>query len=523
MANKTIDMEQAFATMPELPENFESNVIYRLPRIPIFYKRNGKIARCICGKCGMEYDTKEVPVRNYPARCPMCGNDGTWEWSKVTRPQYGQEDVTLVQCTSDKNIVLRIFRVSYKYQQWYKADITVKEKRRYFLHIGEVYKFYNNRVYRREIHTWGDEWGRAHDHESVNIQNLYPGWKNQLEKSKFKYCDPVEITGAMETYFHRGDALIAYANNPAIEMYAKARMKYIVSHLLSKEGKTKLINRRAKTLYGQLRIKDKQALNRLIKEEGYIDMLRILQKEKKLNIRYTDEQVDFMLRRMKDYKGEQKLNWVLEHMTIQKLINRIEKYKEQGDYPRESQAFSAYYDYLEMRDELGYDMTNEVYLYPKNLKQKHDQMVKERNERRDQLHGEKMCRKYPDISNRYKKLLKKYGMQFDGYVIRPARSAAEIVDEGRELHHCVGGENYLRKHNKGETTILFLRKAITEDVPYYTIEIRDTEIIQWYGIKDSKPDKEIIGPWLDTYVSYLRNAKEIKADVENRMLLLAAG
>ena len=45
--------------------------------------------------------------------------------------------------------------------------------------------------------------------------------------------------------------------------------------------------------------------------------------------------------------------------------------------------------------------------------------------------------KFPQIHNSYRKLRSRYLYEDDEYLIRPARSAAEIVEEGRTLHHCV--------------------------------------------------------------------------------------
>ena len=79
--------------------------------------------------------------------------------------------------------------------------------------------------------------------------------------------------------------------------------------------------------------------------------------------------------------------------------------------------------------------------------------------------------------------------------------------EGRKQHHCVGRETYLEKHNQGKTFILLLRKMENLDVPYYTIEIRRNEILQWYGKFDKKPDKEKIEKWLEEYKRHLKKKK----------------
>ena len=110
-----------------------------------------------------------------------------------------------------------------------------------------------------------------------------------------------------------------------------------------------------------------------------------------------------------------------------------------------------------MSEELGYDMTNEVFIHPKDLDEKHQEMVKENNARKDEMTIKKKNKEFANIAKRYESLCKRYQAAADGYIIRPARDAGEIIMEGRILHHCVGGDNYLSSHDKGRSTILFLR------------------------------------------------------------------
>lgn len=115
--------------------------------------------------------------------------------------------------------------------------------------------------------------------------------------------------------------------------------------------------------------------------------------------------------------------------------------------------------------------------------------------------------KYPNIRRSYKRLREKYFYEDEDYIIRPAKSAQEIVAEGRILHHCVGGNGYLNKHNKEETYILMLRFKEEPNTPYITVEIsgKYPKILQWYGEKDRKPDAENIQRWLDHYLMMLKN------------------
>lgn len=113
-------------------------------------------------------------------------------------------------------------------------------------------------------------------------------------------------------------------------------------------------------------------------------------------------------------------------------------------------------------------------------------------------------------------LRKKYYFEDEVYLIRPARSAEEIVIEGRILHHCVGGDGYLRKHDSGETYILMLRLKSDPEIPYITIEIgaRNDTVIQWYGAHDRKPDQKHMQEWIDGYVDRLKHGMRIETMIK---------
>ena len=159
-----------------------------------------------------------------------------------------------------------------------------------------------------------------------------------------------------------------------------------------------------------------------------------------------------------------------------------------------------------MREALGYDLHNTVYQQPRNLEQAHARMVQENSEKEMDKRILEVKTKFTDIRRSYRRLRKEYYYEDDTYVIRPARSAEEIVMEGRQLHHCVGGDGYLDKHNRGKTYILMLRFRKEPNIPYITIEIdaNTQRIIQWYGAHDKKPDEEHMQQWINKYTMKLR-------------------
>lgn len=501
---KTIEMEEAFATMPELPKEFEKYCYNSIQKAPIYYKRKGKTAECLCGICGMGFFVNEVPERKRNAKCPVCGGTGVWEWMKCTIPKYTSEDIVLIQCTTDRNLVLREFRVEGRYKQYEPAQMGITEWKRRFLRLGDIYEFSLQYRYNKTARTYTYMWDAGKGCTYLSETHLYPGWKREIEASEFRYFNPKEIL-RNDTTRWIVNALVTFANNPALEMYAKSGMDKLVDHLLAKEGKTKMVNRRAKTVKSQLRLKDNTQVKKLIAKKGDIRFLEVLLYEKKHKFQWTPEQEEFVCDGYHHAQNDN-IDTCLTYMSVQKLMNRVERYRK--DYSNDWQVVSHYADYLNMRRDLGYDMTNEVFLFPNDLKKKHDQMVKETNAVKDKLHEVKKNREYPKIRANYEKWDKLYHYEDEEYVIRPAKEAAEIVREGRTLHHCVGGDNYLSKHNSGRTTILFLRRVREPEEPYYTIEIKENEILQWYGKNDKKPNEEIIGPWLEAYTERLKSVRK---------------
>lgn len=511
--------------IPELPKEFTEWADKQMTPAPIFYQIKGNKAQCRCGKCNAEFEVRwqtgqedmfeaaarkwqEKPVRFADARCLVCGHEGSYEWKRVKNERVEPASFWIMQRTTENDAVVRIFKFLKHVIQGSEQILSYHEAERLILKNGapERYKL-EWRWY--SVGGWDCEWEQK---KTIGANypycdGRYPTWNEELAISNQKYfakAMPYYCSGAwLETQF-----IIACCNNPAIEMYAKFGMKMLVSNLVDKTGKSALVNRKKNKPEEQLKIK-KERLKDLIESEGDLVSLNIYQMEKKSNRRFTNEQFTFMKR-----------NWILLHkiqnvmkfVTLNQLMNRTALYFEKSNIKTntESSVLNRYLDYLNMRNELGYDMKNTVFLFPKNLDRAHAKMVKEQTARKDELYIAEKTNKFPMSEQLIKKLEKQYSFEIDGYTFRPAMSVEEIILEGRTLHHCVGGDTYLKKHTQGKSTICFLRKPDFTDVPYITIEIKDDNIIQWYGANDKKPDREIVEPLLEAWQQSIRERKQKK-------------
>ena len=326
-----------------------------------------------------------------------------------------------------------------------------------------------------------------------------------IKQTELKYCDVrllCQMSYGYLTGWRMKQVLTSFIANPALEMYAKAGMKDLVQALIENDGKSKYIYRKGKTMQKQLRLKDKNLIKRLVEGKGNLKLLKVLQYEQKTGVRWNAEQEKFAMQYIDD------LPIFLKYMSLQQLMNRIEKYKNNENYKSEILTVAHYRDFLKMREELEYDMTNEVYIHPKNLRKKHDELVEERNERKDELRISRKNKQFDKITQKYESINKRYAYEEDEYFIRPAKSAGEIILEGQYLHHCVGSsDTYMSRHNSGYSYIMFLRKKSEPDTPYYTIEIRNNKLVQWYSKNDRKPDSDVIKTFLDRWIEHLEAQK----------------
>lgn len=533
------EIDRLVALTPDLPEDFESWCEKQMKRPLIYYHRSGNTAECTCGVCGKRYFVKtadmpaygtleiETPRRHEPARCICCGNQSFYEWARVTRREYERRRFYLYQLTEENTLLVRIFDYDRISSQNISMQDCLTEIGRFFLEYGQVKKLIRLYSYYRDENCWDIKKSAGYPYIEIMQGRTYPGWEELFEASTLKYCPLKQLERYVQRYYggnkpdvSRIDALMAYANNPALEMYEKMGMRKLAGRLCQKESIYGPVNRRKNTVSGQLRLKKKENINKLVKEAGDANLLELLQYEEKMGFSWKIEW-ERKIAGIWDKDNSGRITHLLGYMSMQQLINRVEKYEVQlyskpRGYREFEQTLKKYDDYLKMREELGYDMTNEVFLYPKDLQKKHQEMVKETNERRDELTIKRKNKEFSDIANRYEALCRKYQTAAGGYVIRPARSAGEIIMEGRILHHCVGGDNYLSRHNAGKSTILFLRKSKKPEEPYITIEINGTRIVQWYGAHDKKPKKEFFDQYLKDYTEQLKQR-------EKKKVLVAAG
>ena len=531
-------LEERMANTRELPEKQileYANSMFLHNKHYLYYKKHGSFATIACSKCGgvtdarwksgMSYESQfqrwtQEPKEGHYGNCPLCGVQGEYKCQGKVKGAHSKSiHLFLGQKYKENGFILRYVDIQKKWQLELIATDSGVEMHGAREELGgiEIARAYFEPGKKTQIdyhkhnpYIVEDFWDDCNLSGLGNI-SIGTGWVmgetyKELKGTMFQYSALKEY--AQEKDVNPISYLERYMETPQLEMLVKLGLPKIVDELVS--GRYGIVkNKNAKRPDEFLGIR-KARVKQLIEKQGDLEYLEAMQIERRMQQVWTDEQIEEVAET--GLKRGQ-IETVTKYMSLQQMLNRIQKYSgcEYGTGCAQAKeriraVTTIYIDYLNMREALGYDLHNTVYQQPRNLEQAHAKMVQEGSKEGIDKRIMEVKLKFGSIQGNYRALRNKYYYEDDTYIIRPARSAEEIVMEGRILHHCVGGDNYLRKHNDGETYILMLRFRKEAEIPYITVEIdaKTQKILQWYGAHDKKPDQEHMQQWLNKYLIKLR-------------------
>lgn len=162
-----------------------------------------------------------------------------------------------------------------------------------------------------------------------------------------------------------------------------------------------------------------------------------------------------------------------------------------------------YIDYAGAAIDCNISLCEEKNLIPHNFMYWHDLRINESAQRaaeKDENARREFYCAFKAVSEDYEQ------MEFTGkkYIALIARTPAELVREGKILHHCVGGYGYAEKFVKEQTLIFFIRESSAPTMPYVTAEIglKSGRLMQCYGIRDTTPNNEVMAFVKEIWLPY---------------------
>lgn len=152
-----------------------------------------------------------------------------------------------------------------------------------------------------------------------------------------------------------------------------------------------------------------------------------------------------------------------------------------GHYKTVTSMVSDWRDYRNECDQLRIDITQERYLFPNNLRVAHMNTSKKIKFKND-----------PKIERKIKKRLKSlnnYRFEQGDFILRPAKSAEELFEEGALLGNCIGG--YSKNYADGLTDLFLIRLATDPRTPYFAMEVSGGKVRQCRGTGNCEAPPEV--------------------------------
>lgn len=528
-------LESREKDIPDIPRSFGAWVKECLfaDSEYLYYRRKSSCADLFCSACGNESTIRIrpgygqmaalEPVYDPPrdmeyGTCPICGKRAMYRPIGRMKGVYDrQKPCYLIQPFRKTGAVVRYFLADKLYRTDEKSNFIMQEVARCFVTEQGSYLDYH----KHDCWTGKEFWDDCNLYGLANITrkpgNIAP--QSSLEGTIFEHCGLKEFArdeAEQGKKIDPSDYIRKYVDHPELEYYSKLGLYKLVEELVNGYRlDTVQVDRKAVKPADLLMIRGER-LGKFRELHGSIYALQLFQMERRIGKVIPEKIMDLLLQTEPKIED---LEVAMRYTTATKIMNYVMRNAGRPGFsvfeelaPQDlcalSNGLGYYLDYLRMRIENGYHI-DDIYLFPRDLGAAHEQMLQERTGKEQDRHRQQKNEQYPEIEENFERLDQLLSYRDKKWCIRPAASAGEIVDEGRILHHCVGGDTYLSRHAKGKSWICFLRDVQAPDIPWITVEYDGAKIRQWYAAHDSKPKNEKeIDAWLESWTAKVREREE---------------
>lgn len=494
---------QRMKDLPSSPRDLKGFIHREAAPQYIFYDyhRSKKPMEGYCTACRHTVEVTGAK-HNKLGICPRCKNPVTFK-SRGRRGYISDRGtVQIFQRLSENELVLRIFKFYYSYSHEEVAKVSIYENARAFISWDEdrkanadwYYHSYNSgdlTPWKRGTRPVYNHWMDNFEADSCgylytrNLEEVFSGtpWKySQLGAFYLHAREPMQVIPYLREYLR----------HPALEYLVKLRLYRLAQAAVYGEDGGYVVGDAPLNMdgrnIGEVLGVGKQYLP-LMQE---IDITRAtlgLMKELMKKSVLADSRLLLWCQHNVITDADD-LERCLKHTSAHKLIRYLQEQSHDDSFSArayyrttpEKLAFGIYKDYIRFCEDLNYDLTDDFILYPRHLKEAHDRASEMFSQRKTEIYNQKIAAEYAG-------LLKQYRMSRNGLMIVPPKTAAEIVEEGHALHHCVGG--YVSRVANKECVILFLRQKEKPDEPFYTIEVRNGEVQQIRGHNNCDPPPKV--------------------------------
>lgn len=167
--------------------------------------------------------------------------------------------------------------------------------------------------------------------------------------------------------------------------------------------------------------------------------------------------------------------------------------------------WSIWFDYVRDLKRIGRDIRSPKYLVPADIRAEHGKVIRKIYEAREKLNKERAKLEEERTMKRLEREDKEYarkkgrfiGISFttkSGIIISVAKSATDVYEEGKHMHHCVYTNGY---YKKDEDLLLFARDKDGKRVETCRINLYSLKVAESRGVQNCSTE------WHDEIVDAL--------------------
>lgn len=428
----------------KLPSRFNQYVEKIKPTHKLI--RLGMRGKCHCDNCGNDFIKYGANVRQ-KTKCPKCKLT-----LNVRTPRchhYSERDNFAILDRYDKYYIIRAFEIQTTLvNDEYRSHVCEYRRQIYdeeFNQFTEI-EAYNDNIscaingkFINHSSFMDSNWRINHSyyHTLGNIYKLYPyNLKSLLKGTKWQYSQIWEFAKHYE-YFNVREVMHNY--NYDFEILVKNKLYNLALDSVDRFS------------------------SRLIHK----DLYNVIQKHIKFCRRYDLNIDDINIlanTNIEDYKFINKYARFIQG----DLLNEINVYKAAQLTDLNKENALEYYDYIQMCKKLKYNLKDKKILYPKNIMEEHDKVLRIYDEVKNEIFNKA-------INDRYKEIIKnKYKNK--KFVIFPVEEVNQLIDESSQQNNCV--KTYAERIADGKCDIYFMRLINDTNKSLVTVEVRENKIVQ---------------------------------------------
>lgn len=421
--------------------------------------------KCFCTNCKHEFIRKKKI--NQTTKCPNCKNTYLIKRSNLKYYEF-KDDLSFLDIINN-TFVIRYFELKTVINALHKPHSSIVEYAREIISNNYYRDVYiNERVSRCQRHIYiyhsnyynVTKWrSYERNYSLIDYSIVFPNnIKKLLKNTEYQYSQLWKLA-KYSKYIDLVSLLKNEQNLPQIEFLTKMKL-YNLARCASEfknKGSFQKIFGISKDFYPFMK-----RHNITYKQ---LEILKLLRIKNITKIRYLEDLITFNSTKN------------LEEISNYIDLNRFIKYSKQ--HHKNIDIF-LYKDYLKFANLLGYNLKNNKYAFPKNLKEQHDKLAKQYK-----IHNQEIIN---TAIKRRSESLNKYTFKNKYYMIIPAPNIASLEDESKQQDNCV--RTYAEDYATGISDIYFMRELKQPNKSLVTVEVQNNKIVQSRIKHNNSPTKE---------------------------------